>query len=82
MKQVYSHISLTEQKEGWVGIWLHSLNPRNYPDLRYLDSKKTCLNGENTEVQSSVANGESAQVENAGNEESAQVESATNGEVA
>ncbi|QCD80522.1 tRNA pseudouridine synthase A [Vigna unguiculata] len=34
MKYIYSHISSTEQKEGTVALWLHSLNHRNYPDLR------------------------------------------------
>jgi tRNA pseudouridine38-40 synthase len=34
MKQIYSHIASTEHKEGAVALWLHSLNHRNYPDLR------------------------------------------------
>ncbi|KAJ4837243.1 hypothetical protein Tsubulata_045751, partial [Turnera subulata] len=34
MKHIYSHIASTEHKEGSVGLWLHSLNNRNYPDLR------------------------------------------------
>ncbi|KAK6939282.1 Pseudouridine synthase I, TruA, alpha/beta domain [Dillenia turbinata] len=33
MKQIYSHIASTEQKEGAVALWLHSLNHRNPPDL-------------------------------------------------
>ncbi|CAB4265494.1 unnamed protein product [Prunus armeniaca] len=33
MKHIYPHIASTEQKEGVVGLWLHSLNHRNYPDL-------------------------------------------------
>ncbi|KAK7388352.1 hypothetical protein VNO78_23167 [Psophocarpus tetragonolobus] len=33
MKYIYSHIASTEQKEGTVALWLHSLNHRNYPDL-------------------------------------------------
>ncbi|KAH7523450.1 hypothetical protein FEM48_Zijuj06G0012300 [Ziziphus jujuba var. spinosa] len=37
MKQIYSHIASTERKEGVVGLWLHSLNHRNYPDLRVVD---------------------------------------------
>ncbi|KAI3994601.1 hypothetical protein MKX01_028345 [Papaver californicum] len=40
MKQIYPHIGSTEQKEGSVGIWLHSLNHRNYPDLNYLEANK------------------------------------------
>ncbi|XAR64239.1 tRNA pseudouridine(38-40) synthase [Bertholletia excelsa] len=34
MDHIYSHIASTEHKEGVVGLWLHSLNHRNYPDLR------------------------------------------------
>ena len=34
MKFIYSHIALTEREEGVVALWLHSLNHRNYPDLR------------------------------------------------
>ncbi|KAK4351795.1 hypothetical protein RND71_027313 [Anisodus tanguticus] len=34
MKYIYSHIALTEQKEGTMALFLHSLNYRNYPDLR------------------------------------------------
>ncbi|XP_059636560.1 uncharacterized protein LOC132278717 [Cornus florida] len=34
MKHIYSHIASMEHKEGVVGLWLHSLNHRNYPDLR------------------------------------------------
>ncbi|EOA40011.1 hypothetical protein CARUB_v10008701mg [Capsella rubella] len=33
-KHVYSHIGSAEEKDGAVAIWLHSLNHRNYPDLR------------------------------------------------
>ncbi|KAI4344262.1 hypothetical protein L6164_011509 [Bauhinia variegata] len=33
LKYIYSHIASTEQKEGVVALWLHSLNHRNYPDL-------------------------------------------------
>lgn len=33
MKHIYTHIASTEHKEGVVGLWLHSLNHRNYPDL-------------------------------------------------
>lgn len=33
MKYIYTHIGATEHKEGVVGLWLHSLNHRNYPDL-------------------------------------------------
>nr|KYP72544.1 tRNA pseudouridine synthase 1 [Cajanus cajan] len=39
MKYIYSHISSTEQKEGTVALWLHSLNHRNYPDLRIVNEE-------------------------------------------
>ncbi|OMO65598.1 Pseudouridine synthase I, TruA [Corchorus capsularis] len=39
MKFIYSHIASTEREEGVVGLWLHSLNHRNYPDLRACDGK-------------------------------------------
>lgn len=34
MKYIYSHVASTEKKDGAVALWLHSLNYRNYPDLR------------------------------------------------
>ncbi|KAG4929792.1 hypothetical protein AAZX31_17G073200 [Glycine max] len=39
MKYIYSHIASTEQKEGTVVPWLHSLNHRNYPDLRVINGE-------------------------------------------
>lgn len=41
MKHIYSHIASTEHKEGAVAVWLHSLNYRNYPDLRVVTNGKT-----------------------------------------
>lgn len=38
MKHIFSHIAQTEQKEGVVALWLHSLNYRNYPDLRFVSN--------------------------------------------
>ncbi|KAJ4916252.1 Pseudouridine synthase family protein [Raphanus sativus] len=38
-KHVYSHIGSSEEKDGIVAIWLHSLNERNYPDLRVAEHK-------------------------------------------
>ncbi|KAH6782774.1 Pseudouridine synthase family protein [Perilla frutescens var. hirtella] len=38
MKYIYPHIASTEHKDGSVAVWLHSLNYRNYPDLRPADS--------------------------------------------
>ncbi|KAI3464752.1 hypothetical protein Pfo_021415 [Paulownia fortunei] len=38
MKHIYSHIASTEHKDGVVALWLHSLNYRNYPDLRAADN--------------------------------------------
>ncbi|KAL9306765.1 hypothetical protein AtEden1_Chr1g0022381 [Arabidopsis thaliana] len=39
-KHVYSHIGSAEEKDGAVAIWLHSLNQRNYPDLRSNECKR------------------------------------------
>ncbi|XP_030446908.1 uncharacterized protein LOC115669891 [Syzygium oleosum] len=44
MKYIYSHIGLTERKEGVVALWLHSLNYRNYPDLRAGDKQELTEN--------------------------------------
>ncbi|XP_010266941.1 PREDICTED: tRNA pseudouridine synthase A, mitochondrial-like [Nelumbo nucifera] len=52
MEHIYSHIVSTEQKEGVVALWLHSLNHRNYPDF--------CIDGDNV----TTATGERAQVDN------------------
>ena len=38
MQYIYSHIASTEHKEGVVALWLHSLNYRNYPDLRFINN--------------------------------------------
>ncbi|XP_022975443.1 tRNA pseudouridine synthase A [Cucurbita maxima] len=48
MKHIYSHIGSTEHKEGAVALWLHSLNHRNYPDLRVAD--EAADNAKNTSV--------------------------------
>jgi tRNA pseudouridine38-40 synthase len=41
LKHIYTHIASTEHKEGAVAVWLHSLNYRNYPDLRFVEKKET-----------------------------------------
>ncbi|OVA16001.1 Pseudouridine synthase I [Macleaya cordata] len=46
MKQIYSHIASTEQKEGAVAVWLHSLNHRNYTDLNFVEANGVSINGE------------------------------------
>lgn len=45
VKYIYSHIASTEQKEGTMAVWLHSLNHRNYPDLRAVDIVKPAGGG-------------------------------------
>lgn len=50
MKHIYSHIASTEQKEGVVALWLHSLNYRNYPDLRFVKNEDTIDQKSNNEV--------------------------------
>ncbi|XP_052201427.1 uncharacterized protein LOC127807537 [Diospyros lotus] len=44
MNHIYSHIASTEHKEGVVGLWLHSLNHRNYPDLLLNNGEASYLN--------------------------------------
>ncbi|OIV99856.1 hypothetical protein TanjilG_26194 [Lupinus angustifolius] len=51
MKYIYSHIASTEHKYGNLAIWLHSLNHRNYPDLRVFDEEAITDNKEAQVVQ-------------------------------
>lgn len=53
MKHIYSHIASTEHKEGAVALWLHSLNHRNYPDLR-VDTNEDTSDGRCTEMENAV----------------------------
>ncbi|KAK1320510.1 putative tRNA pseudouridine synthase [Acorus calamus] len=46
MGHIYSYIFSMEQKEGAVGLWLHSLNHRNYPDFRFGESNIDCVSGD------------------------------------
>ncbi|KAK4429454.1 tRNA pseudouridine synthase 1 [Sesamum alatum] len=50
MKYIYPHIASTEHKDGVVALWLHSLNYRNYPDLRAADNAPTSNVHENEVV--------------------------------
>lgn len=58
MTYIYPHIASTEHKDGVVALWLHSLNYRNYPNLRGLNSGQSTDtkcdevvdNGHNTDV--------------------------------
>ncbi|KAF3622939.1 putative F-box protein SKIP23-like isoform X1 [Capsicum annuum] len=45
IKHIYNHIALTELKKGTMGVWLHFLNHRNYPDLRAMDLVKPVDDG-------------------------------------
>ncbi|KAL0360472.1 UNVERIFIED_CONTAM: tRNA pseudouridine synthase 1 [Sesamum radiatum] len=47
MKYIYTHIASTEHKDGVVALWLHSLNYRNYPDLRAADNAPTSTSTSN-----------------------------------
>lgn len=38
IKYIFPHIAAMEHKEGAVALWLHSLNSRNYPDFRYMET--------------------------------------------
>ncbi|KAJ7979625.1 tRNA pseudouridine synthase family protein [Quillaja saponaria] len=41
IRHIYPHIANTEHKDGAVALWLHSLNHRNYPDLRLVNNEDT-----------------------------------------
>lgn len=41
IKYIFTHIAAMEHKEGAVALWLHSLNHRNYPDFRYMETAGT-----------------------------------------
>ncbi|KAK1388599.1 tRNA pseudouridine synthase A [Heracleum sosnowskyi] len=52
IKHIYSHIASSEHKDGAVGLWLHSLNYRNYPDLLVATTNgKTTTDVNNVEVE-------------------------------
>ncbi|XP_007010013.2 PREDICTED: tRNA pseudouridine synthase A, mitochondrial [Theobroma cacao] len=73
MKFIYSHIASTEREEGVVALWLHSLNHRNYPDLRGCNvemiegmSLKVDNNTDNTDAKSaSVEKNGDAEIQSA-----------------
>lgn len=44
MTYIYPHIASTEHKDGGVALFLHSLNYRNFPDLR-TDNSSTSGDG-------------------------------------
>ncbi|KAL5207832.1 hypothetical protein ABZP36_032267 [Zizania latifolia] len=44
IKYIFPHIAAMEHKEGAVALWLHSLNSRNYPDFRYMNTVGTEAN--------------------------------------
>ncbi|KAL7155570.1 hypothetical protein ABFS83_03G083900 [Erythranthe nasuta] len=49
MKYIYPHVASSEHKDGAVALWLHSLNYRNFPDLRAADSQPIS-DGNGTEI--------------------------------
>lgn len=64
VKYIFTHIAAMEHKEGAVALWLHSLNHRNYPDFRYME---TAEHNAGAEVESIAAGAEpkvGAEVEN------------------
>jgi hypothetical protein len=58
IKYIFPHIAAMEHKEGAVALWLHSLNSRNYPDFRYLET-----NGSEARVGAGGENMEGGQVQ-------------------
>ncbi|XP_047077151.1 tRNA pseudouridine synthase A-like isoform X1 [Lolium rigidum] len=57
IKYIFPHIAAMEHKEGAVALWLHSLNSRNYPDFRYMETT-----GSEARVGAGVGNTEEALV--------------------
>jgi len=56
-KYIFTHIAAMEHKEGAVALWLHSLNHRNYPDFRYMETA-----GAEAKVGAEVADDDEAKV--------------------
>nr|XP_016456226.1 PREDICTED: tRNA pseudouridine synthase A, mitochondrial-like [Nicotiana tabacum] len=54
MKYIYSHIASTEHKDGTMALWLHSLNYRNYPDLRAVDNGNSAGAGDGSKAVEAV----------------------------
>ncbi|EYU17545.1 hypothetical protein MIMGU_mgv1a003821mg [Erythranthe guttata] len=54
MKYIYPHVASSEHKDGAVALWLHSLNYRNFPDLRAADSEPVS-DGNGTEIVNNCA---------------------------
>ncbi|XP_066331645.1 uncharacterized protein [Miscanthus floridulus] len=46
VKNIFTHIAAMEHKEGAVALWLHSLNHRNYPDFRYMETAEPKVGAE------------------------------------
>lgn len=46
VKYIFTHIAAMEHKEGAVALWLHSLNHRNYPDFRYMETAEPKIGAE------------------------------------
>ncbi|WOH03621.1 hypothetical protein DCAR_0623020 [Daucus carota subsp. sativus] len=61
IKHIYSHIASSEHKDGAVGLWLHSLNYRNYPDLLVTtNDKKPVMKNDEVEI---TTNGRGSEAE-------------------
>ncbi|KAJ6829031.1 uncharacterized protein M6B38_359495 [Iris pallida] len=65
LKYIFSHIASMEHKEGAVALWLHSLNHRNYTDLRFQETNEVCIetNEKCIETNEKCIDAEHAQVE-------------------
>ncbi|XP_073145643.1 uncharacterized protein [Henckelia pumila] len=58
MAYIYPHIASTEHKDGVVALWLHSLNYRNFPDLRAGDNSSTSGDGMGNDKDTVLKHGE------------------------
>jgi len=64
VKNIFTHIAAMEHKEGAVALWLHSLNHRNYPDFRYMETAEPKVGAEVESIDAGAEAKVGAEVEN------------------
>jgi len=64
VKYIFTHIAAMEHKEGAVALWLHSLNHRNYPDFRYMETAEPKVGAEVESIDAGAEAKVGAEVEN------------------
>lgn len=64
VKYIFTHIAVMEHKEGAVALWLHSLNHRNYPDFRYMETAEPKVGAEVESIDAGAEVKIGAEIEN------------------